>query len=222
MADWITSVMSSLGYWGVALLMFLENVFPPLPSEIIMPAAGFSAGRGDLTLWGVIVAGALGSLLGQYPLYYLGHALGEKRVHQFADRYGKWLTVSGKDIEKASAWMRRRGNVTVLICRLIPGIRSLISIPAGITHMRLSIFTFYSTLGITVWGALLAAVGYALGSNYKLVEKYLGPIGTWIWVALGVGLAAWIAWRLRGCFAHRKEPCPYRDRGHAPESPAPG
>jgi membrane protein DedA with SNARE-associated domain len=123
--------METLGYAGVAFLMFLENVFPPIPSELIMPLAGFSAARGEMTLWGVIVAGSVGSVLGQYPLYYLGRAVGPERLHRWADRHGKWLTVSGKDIEKAREWLNRRGPIAVLLCRLVPGVRSLISIPRG-------------------------------------------------------------------------------------------
>ncbi len=202
--------METLGYAGVAFLMFLENVFPPIPSELIMPLAGFSAARGEMTLWGVIVAGSVGSVLGQYPLYYLGRAVGPERLHRWADRHGKWLTVSGKDIEKAREWLNRRGPIAVLLCRLVPGVRSLISIPAGMSKMSLWVFTAYSTVGILVWSALLAWLGSLLGDNYEKIEAWLGPIGTWIWVVIGAGLLGWFAWRARGCYRHSREDCPFR------------
>ena len=213
MDSWIADTMNALGYWGVGLLMLLENVFPPIPSELIMPLAGFAAAGGHLTLWGVILAGTIGSVLGQFPLYYLGRAVGQERLHRWADRYGKWITVSGKDIDKAQQWLHRRGAIAVLLCRLIPGVRSLISIPAGTSRMKLPVFLLYSTLGMGVWSAILAGIGFLLGENYGLVEQYVGPIGTWVWVILALALAAWIAWRLRGCILHARARCPLRDEG---------
>lgn len=208
MEQWITSTVNTLGHWGVAFLMFLENVFPPIPSELIMPLAGFTVARGELSFLGVIVAGSVGSVLGQFPLYYLGHSVGEKRLHRFADTYGKWLLIKGKDIERAADWLRRHGAISVFFCRMIPGIRSLISIPAGAAHMSLWVFTAYSTLGIAIWTVFLAGLGYLLGNNYDLIKEYLGPVGTWIWVVLGIALLGWIVWRLRGCFTSSEADCP--------------
>lgn len=142
MLEWVQNTMSSLGYPGIALLMFIENIFPPIPSELIMPLAGFTAVRGDLSFVGVVLAGALGSLLGQLPLYYLGRWVGEDKLVAWADRYGKWLTVSGKDIRRADDWFDKHGHKTVFFARLVPGVRSLISIPAGLSEMHLP--TFYS------------------------------------------------------------------------------
>lgn len=213
MSEWITSTMESLGLWGVAALMLLENVVPPIPSEVIMPLAGFSAARGEMSLWAVVVAGSVGSVLGQFPLYWLGHRVGEERLHRWADRHGKWLTVSGADIDRASAWLRRRGPAAVFFCRMIPGVRSLISIPAGVSGMSLWRFTLFSAAGIAIWSAGLAWAGHALGANYERVTSLVGPIGTWVWVAVGVGLLSWIAWRLRGCWMHSKVRCPLRDGG---------
>ncbi len=183
MLDWIASVMETLGYAGVAFLMFLENVFPPIPSELIMPLAGFSAARTELSLWWMIVAGTLGSVAGQYPLYYLGKKLGKERLVRWADRHGKWFTLSGRDIERASDWFEKRGPWTVALCRLVPGLRSFISIPAGINRMNLGLFTLYSIGGIAIWSAALAVAGYLLGDNYDKVESALGPV-TWIVVGL--------------------------------------
>src|SRR5688500_20306864 len=124
MKDWIVNHIESSGYWGIALMMFLENVFPPIPSELIMPLGGFTASQGKMTLPLVILAGTVGSVLGQLPLYYLGHYLGKKRLVRLADKYGKCMTVSGEDIEKSMAWFSRHGGKAVLTCRLVPGVRS--------------------------------------------------------------------------------------------------
>lgn len=194
MLEWIQHTMTSLGYPGVALLMFLENIFPPIPSELIMPLAGFTAGRGDLSFVGVVLAGALGSLLGQLPLYYLGRWVGEDKLVGWADRYGKWLTVSGSDIKKADDWFDKHGHKTVFFARLVPGLRSLISIPAGLSEMHLPTFLIYSALGTGLWALLLAALGGLLGENYEAVDTYLGPVA---FVVLG-GLTLWaVVWVVR-------------------------
>lgn len=174
-----------------------------------MPLAGYTAARGEMTLWGVIVAGSVGSVAGQFPLYYLGRGVGRARLVRLADRYGVWLTVSGKDIEKASAWLERRGPAALFLCRLVPGVRSLISIPAGVSRIPLVTFTVYSAAGILVWSTLLAWLGSLLGNNYERVAEFLGPVGAWIWVILGVGLVAFVAWRLRGCVRDSRRDCPF-------------
>lgn len=197
MVAWIEQLMSSLGYLGIVALMFLENVFPPIPSELIMPLAGFTAARGDLSLVGVILAGTLGSVLGALPLYLLGHAVGEDRLAAWADKYGKWLTVRGKEIRQADDWFDRHGHRAVLFGRLIPGIRSLLSIPAGISGMPLGKFLIYTSLGTATWSTLLATAGYLLGDNYEEVEHWVGPAGTVILVAVAVWLVVWIVRRKR-------------------------
>lgn len=169
------NLIGSTGYVGIVALMFVENVFPPIPSEYIMPLAGFLVAEGRLSLAGIIVAGTLGSTLGALPLYYLGKRFGEERLKNFAARYGRWLTVSPEDIERANAWFRRHGAATVFFCRLIPGIRSLISIPAGLNRMNIFSFLFFTTLGAAVWTSLLAYAGYLLGNNFHEVEEYFDP-----------------------------------------------
>jgi membrane protein DedA with SNARE-associated domain len=196
MAEWIKSFMQSLGYLGIGLLMFLENIFPPIPSELIMPLAGFTAAQGELSFWGAVAAGIAGSVLGQLPLYYLGRLAGEERLKRWADKYGKWLTVSHEEIERARGWFDRHGGKAVLICRLIPGVRSLISIPAGMAKMNLVPFLLYSTVGMGVWALALAYLGRVLGENYELVSRYLGPITYVVLGGLLVGGAVWI-WRRR-------------------------
>jgi membrane protein DedA with SNARE-associated domain len=176
MVEWITNTMNSLGYWGIGLLMFLENLFPPIPSELIMPLAGFTVARGDMEFAPVIVAGVVGTVLGALPWYYAGKILGEQRLKKLADRYGRWLTISSKDITKAKSWFDKQGGKAVFICRLVPGVRTLISLPAGISRMPLVPFLLYSTLGTLLWVGLLTYAGYLLGDNYELVDEYLGPV----------------------------------------------
>jgi membrane protein DedA with SNARE-associated domain len=177
MQDWITNLMNSWGYLGIALLMFLENVVPPIPSELIMPLAGFTAtGQGKLSLPLVIAAGTLGSLIGQLPLYYLGKLVGEERLKAWADKYGAWLTVSGDEVTHAKKWFDEHGHKGVVFGRLIPGVRSLLSIPAGMANMNLPKFLLYSLIGTGMWTALLAYLGSLLGKNYEAVSRYIGPV----------------------------------------------
>ena len=197
MLEWIQNTMSTLGYPGVALLMFVENLFPPIPSELIMPLAGFAAGRGELSFIWVVVAGSLGSLLGQLPLYYLGRLVGEEKLVRWADRYGKWLTLSGDDIRKADDWFDKHGTKAVFIARLIPGLRSLISIPAGISEMPMPKFLLYSAVGTTLWVVILTALGGLLGQNYDLVDTYLGPVALIVLGGLAVFAVFWIVRRRR-------------------------
>jgi membrane protein DedA with SNARE-associated domain len=195
MLDWITSTINSLGYLGIALLMFLENIFPPVPSEVIMPLAGFTVTQGKLSLVYVIVAGIVGSVLGALPWYYAGKQLGEDRLKKFADQYGKWLTLSGKDIDKSKQWFDKHGGIAVSFCRLVPGVRTLISVPAGIDNMHLVPFLLYSTFGTALWVSMLTYAGFVLGQNYKLVEKFLAPASGVVIVALIVAFVIWITRR---------------------------
>ena len=196
MLDWIKNMMTTLGYPGVTFLMFLENIFPPLPSELIMPLAGFATTDGQLSLIGVSIAGTLGSVLGALPLYALGRWVGKDRLVQWADRYGKWLTVSGDDICRADDWLTRHGTKAVFFCRLVPGIRSLISIPAGMSTMNVAQFLLYTALGAGIWTAALAYGGRALGNNYELIDRYLGPLSYVVLGGLVLGAAIWV-WQRR-------------------------
>jgi membrane protein DedA with SNARE-associated domain len=189
MASWLMGFVSSAGYLGIAVLMFAENVFPPIPSELIMPLAGYLVTKDNLTLWGVAVAGMLGSVAGALPLYYAGRKAGEERIKAFADKHGRWLAFCGRDVDRAKSWFDRHGGVTVLFCRLIPGVRSLISIPAGIAAMSLPAFLAYTAVGTGIWAALLAYAGYALGSNFEKIDAYLEPV---TWVVLGTILLLYL------------------------------
>ena len=195
MLEWITSTINSLGYLGIALLMFLENVFPPVPSEIIMPLAGFTVTQGKLNVVYVISAGMVGSVIGALPWYYAGKQLGENRLKKWADKYGKWLTLSGKDIDKSKQWFDKHGGIAVFFCRLVPGVRTLISVPAGIDKMPLVPFLLYSTFGTALWVGLLTYAGFVLGQNYRLVEKFLGPASVVVLVTLIVAFGIWVVRR---------------------------
>jgi membrane protein DedA with SNARE-associated domain len=175
MADWVIRTIESTGYLGIIFLMFLENVFPPIPSEVIVPLAGFMVAEGKHNLLGVIVSGTIGSVLGALPLYYAGYFLGEERLKAFADKHGRWLTVSREDLERAKKWFDQHGRLAVLICRVIPGIRSLISIPAGIAKMNIASFVSFTALGAALWTALLAFAGYILGAKFEKIGEYLNP-----------------------------------------------
>lgn len=192
MAQWVMDLMYSAGIPAIALLMFIENVFPPIPSELIMPLAGYMVAQGRLSLLGIIAAGTVGSVLGSLPLYAAGRKMGERRLKELADRHGRWVTVSADEIDRAQRWFDRHGAMAVLICRLVPGVRSLISIPAGIARMSLPAFLACTTLGSAVWAGLLAWLGHLLGSRFKQVEEYLDPAS---WIVLG-GLLAWYVWRV--------------------------
>lgn len=194
MVEWITRTMESLGYLGIGLLMFLENLFPPIPSELIMPLAGFTVAKGNMQMVPAIAAGVIGTVIGAFPWYYAGMFLGEKRLMDLADKYGKWLTVSSRDIEKAIAWFNQYGGRAVFICRLVPGVRTLISLPAGISRMNLGMFLLYSTLGTIVWTSLLTYAGFLLGDNYDLVDEYLGPVSKIVLLVLVVAFGVWV-WR---------------------------
>lgn len=196
MVDWITKTIDSLGYAGIALLMCLENLFPPIPSEVIMPLSGFVVTQGRLKLAGVIFAGVVGSVIGTLPWYFLGKSLGLNRLKELANRRGKWLGLSGKDVDTTYQWFHRYGTIAVGIGRLVPGIRTYISIPAGISRMQLFPYLIYSSLGTAVWLGFLAYMGYLLGSNFDQVKDYLAPISRIVIGILIGGTVLWIGHRL--------------------------
>jgi membrane protein DedA with SNARE-associated domain len=194
MTEWITNTIQSLGYVGIGLLMFLENLFPPIPSELIMPLAGFTASQGKMALAPAIAAGVIGTVLGALPWYYLGKILGEERIKYWIALYGAWIGISPNEIDKTKQWFYRHGTKAVFWGRLVPGVRTLISLPAGFSHMPLSQFLIYSTLGTLAWTMLLTFAGYLLGQNYTLVEAYLGPFSK---IILGLLVIVGVVWLVR-------------------------
>lgn len=175
MSDWIIGFITDNGYVGIFLMMLAENVFPPIPSELIMPFAGFAAARGDLSLVGVLVAGVLGSLAGTLPWYVAARALGLARLKKLADRFGRLATLNSADIDEADAWFARYGRWAVLFGRLIPAIRTLISVPAGLAAMPFGLFMLASAVGTLAWTAFLTGLGYILADNYERVETWVDP-----------------------------------------------
>jgi membrane protein DedA with SNARE-associated domain len=198
MQEWITNTMNSLGYLGIGLLMFLENLFPPIPSELIMPLAGYTATfpNTQIQVIPAIAAGVIGTILGAIPWYYAGLLLGQQRLQLLATRYGKWIGISGEDIEKSTNWFQKHGSKAVLFGRLVPGIRTLISIPAGISKMPLIPFFIYSTIGTIGWVTFLTYAGYFLGKNYKLVEDYIDVITKVVVFGVLFAIAVFIGYRL--------------------------
>ena len=186
MANWMTDLIAEHGYLALVLLMLLENIFPPIPSELIMPFAGYAAAKRDIDPVGAVVAGSAGSLLGAFAWYGVGYGLGAKRVKRVTKRYGRWLTISESDVDRAQRWFERYGGAAVCIGRLIPAVRSVISAPAGIAQMGLMRFLLWSTAGTVVWTSVLTSLGYALGSRFSEVDKWLQPVSLAI-VALAVG-----------------------------------
>jgi membrane protein DedA with SNARE-associated domain len=176
---WITDLVSHFGYGGVGLLMFLENVFPPIPSELIMPLAGFVARRGELNLGVTIAAGTVGSLAGASFWYVLGRRLGERRLRAWIERHGHWLGLSADDIDRSARWFRRHGPLAVTLGRLVPGVRTLISVPAGIAGMRALPFLLFTIVGTALWTAALSFAGYLLGARYGRVTSAMDAT-TWI------------------------------------------
>lgn len=176
MTEWITRLIEQSGYLGVAFLMFLETVFPPIPSEVIMPLAGLEAHRGSMTLTGVIIAGTFGAMLGNFFWYLFARALGLERFKPFIMRWGRWLTMNWTDIEKAEKWFQTHGVWFVLVGRMLPTVRSLVSVPAGLLHMRIKSFLIASTIGTAGWTTMLALAGWGLGAQYHEIDQYLGPL----------------------------------------------
>lgn len=178
----VEEVVRSFGFWGVAALMLFENLFPPIPSELILPLAGFFVSRGELGFAGALLAATAGSLVGAFVLYGLGRYGGRPLVL----RYGRLLRVKESDLDRADGWFDRHGGRVVFLGRMVPGVRSIVSIPAGMSEMPLGRFSLLTTSGSAVWNALLIGAGWYLGQNWQRVS---GPVGSVSNVVLAVALA---------------------------------
>jgi membrane protein DedA with SNARE-associated domain len=176
------------GYAGIAFLMFLENILPPIPSEVIMPAAGYRAAQGDLSLPMVIVAGTAGSLAGAWFWYWLASRAGEQRVRRWIARRGYWVGLYPSDLDRSIRAFDKHGAWIVGVARMVPGVRTLISVPAGLAGMRRRMFLLASTIGTAAWTTALTYGGYALGQEYERLGTYLHDISTVVLVAL----VAWV------------------------------
>jgi len=183
MTDWIIQTISQLGYLGIFLVMLAESIFPPIPSELIIPFAGFAAANGDLNLFGVLAAATIGAVVGMLPWYFAGRLFGLDRVRYLADRFGRVMAFNADEIDMAVGWFKRFGPVIVLFGRLIPLIRTLISIPAGLSRMSLPVFLAASTTGALVWNTFLTMAGYILHEHYEVIEVVLDPLS---YIVLGL------------------------------------
>ncbi|MFC4139676.1 DedA family protein [Microbacterium bovistercoris] len=193
-AEWAMSLMERLGSVGAGIAVALENLFPPIPSEIILPLAGFTARRGSLVLWEVLLWTTIGSVIGALLLYGLGAWLGPQRLRRIVDRMPLMKVT---DVDRAEAWFARHGGKAVFLGRMVPIVRSLISIPAGIERMPLPRFLLLTAGGSAIWNSIFVLAGYFLGANWHLVEQYADLWQYVVIAAVGVAAAAFVVMRLR-------------------------
>ena len=195
LANWVQDVINQFGYFGVALLVVIENVFPPIPSEIVLPFAGFVAQQGasavnatagaaqsDTTVVGMMIAATVGSVVGALILYFVSAAIGPERLRGFVERFGKWFGVKSSDLVRAEAWFDRRSSAAVLVGRCVPLIRSIVSIPAGFRRMKLTSFVVLTAIGSAVWNIALIGAGAVLGDQWERVGEYVG-VFQWLVIA---------------------------------------
>ena len=205
MFQWVTEMVAAGGLWGVFALMVLENLFPPIPSELIMAASGFAAARGQMSLLWLIVFAVAGTLAGNLFWYELGRWLGVERFRPLVQRFGKWFAVEEEDLDRATDMLRRWGPFAICIGRMFPGVRTLISVPAGMVEIPRGVFYLWTALGSGVWLTFLAVAGYFLQDHYALVERWVEPLA---WVVVGVaagGYAAHLAYAFRRSRRRRQQ-----------------
>jgi membrane protein DedA with SNARE-associated domain len=193
LSGWVVDVVESLGPIGVGLLVLLENLFPPVPSEVILPLAGYLAGTGRLGVVQVVLAATAGSVLGALALYWLGAAVGDERIRVWMRRLP---LVNEGDLDRAQGWFDRHGGSAVLIGRMIPVVRSVVSIPAGVQRMPLWRFVLYTTLGSGAWNALFVALGYLLGSQWRTVGEYSDLLNVVVVGAIVLAVAIFVGKRV--------------------------
>lgn len=204
MEHWITEVMNDFGYMGVFLLIALENVFPPIPSEVILTFAGFMTTNSDLTAVGVIIASTLGSIAGAALLYAIGRLLDVQRLEKIVERWGHLLRLKKEDIGKADAWFDKYGIWTVFFCRLVPLIRSLISIPAGMARMNIGLFVLLTTVGSLIWNSILIYLGSAVGASWETIVGYMDVYSNIAYALIALILIAAAAWFVKTRFMKKK------------------
>lgn len=186
MADWVVGMIEQFGYAGIVLLMLAENLFPPLPSELIMPFAGYLAARGDLHPALVIAAGAFGSLLGAFPWYYAGRKVGVDRLKQLAERHGRWVAITPAEIDRGKDLFDRHGALVLVLGRLVPTLRTVVALPAGMARLPAIPFALWTLLGSVLWTGVLTAAGYLLESHYERLSDWLNPVSTAIFVLIAI------------------------------------
>ncbi|MES2493648.1 MAG: DedA family protein [Pseudomonadota bacterium] len=191
MDHWIIRFIEQGGYWGILALMALENVFPPIPSELIMGVGGISVARGNMEFWPLLIAGTIGSTAGNYCWYLLGDRFGYARLRPFVDRWGRWLTMEWQDVERASHFFRGHGQWVVFAMRFSPLLRTMISLPAGLSHMNRWRFLAFTFAGAAVWNTLLIHGG-KLVARHSGVQQLIGDVV----LGLTVAFVLWYVWRV--------------------------
>lgn len=179
MQSWLISIINQFGYLGIAFLILLENIFPPIPSELILTFSGFLTTMSSMNIWISSLSATVGSMVGAILLYLLGKVLPQRKIVQFIKKHQKIFRLKESDLKRSSDWMTKRGSSAVFLCRFVPVVRSLISIPAGAAHMRLWKFLLFSTLGTAIWNTILIYLGALAGKNW---EKIIGYINTYSYV----------------------------------------
>jgi membrane protein DedA with SNARE-associated domain len=190
MFEWVTNLVAAGGLFGVFALMVLENLFPPIPSELIMAAAGFAAARGEMSLLGLIAFAVAGTLAGNIVWYEAGRWLGVERFRPLIAAYGKWFAVEEEDLDRATQMLKRWGPFAICIGRMFPGVRTLISVPAGMVLIPRGVFYLWTGLGSTLWLSFLALAGYFLEDHYAAVEAWIEPL---TWVVIGIVVGGYLA-----------------------------
>jgi membrane protein DedA with SNARE-associated domain len=193
----VSEVMAATGTFGIFLLMLAENVFPPIPSEAIMPVAGFAAAQGRMDPLAVFLAGTAGAVLGNALWYEAARAIGQARIEAVADRYGRYVGIIGEDVRAASAALLRWGSLAVLVCRCLPGPRTLISVPAGIARMNRLVFYTATIIGTAAWTGFLMAAGWMLEGHWERIGHWMEPLAIAVMAACALAYG-WHLWRTRG------------------------
>lgn len=186
MADWVIGMIEQFGYVGIVALMLAENLFPPLPSELIMPFAGFLAARGELNPVLVVACGALGSLLGAFPWYYAGRKLGAERLKHLAERHGRWVAITPDEVDRGKDLFDKHGPLVLVLGRLVPALRTVVALPAGMARLHPVPFALWTLLGSLLWTGVLTLAGYLLESQYERLSKWLNPVSTGIFVIIAI------------------------------------
>jgi membrane protein DedA with SNARE-associated domain len=192
MTEFVFTVLRAGGYWGIAFLMALENVIPPIPSELIMGLGGISVARGGMEFVPLLIFGTVGTTIGNLFWYWVGRRFGFKGLKPFVERWGRWLTIDWEDIEKVDRFFKRYGGGLVFVFRFLPTFRTMISLPAGMAHMPLWRFLLWTFAGSAIWNTVLIWAGYELGTRFSDLERYVGPVA----VATVVAIVVFYVWRV--------------------------
>lgn len=196
MIEWVTGLVAAGGWLGVGVLMFLENIFPPIPSEVIMPLAGFAAARGEMSFTLAVIAGVVGTVAGNAVWFEIARVVTADRIRPMVGRYGRWFAVGEEDLRKAEATLAKHGPVALCFGRLLPGIRTLISIPAGLIRIPRPVFYLWTSIGSAVWILFLTTAGYWMEEHYEQLEGWLSPLA-YVVVAGFIGAYVWHIWSTR-------------------------